>query len=57
MDESTFKHLSRWAIDYRLKPFETISAITTFLSRLDRETAKYLLENRSWSEIEELTFR
>ena len=57
MDEQTFKHLTTWAINHRFHAFEVVGAIVRFLSRLDKEDADRLLENSSWSEIEELTYR
>jgi hypothetical protein len=57
MDKQTMDHLMAWACDHRFKPFETIRTIVYFLEHIDPENMKYLLENRSWAEIEELTFR
>jgi hypothetical protein len=58
MDEQTMNHLMNWARDHRFKAFETVKSIVYFLeNKVDRDTMQYLLENRSWSEIEELTFR
>jgi hypothetical protein len=57
MDEHTMNHLMNWARDHRFKPFETVHSIVYFLEHLDRDTMTYLLDNRSWSEIEELTYR
>ena len=57
MNEYQMDHLMKWARDHRFHAMETINAIMGFLARLDKEDVQDLLAKRSWSEIEELTYR
>jgi hypothetical protein len=57
MTEYQINHLMDWAATHRFLAMETVNAIMGFLARLDKEDVQDLLERRSWSEIEELTFR
>ena len=56
MTEQQMDHLITWARDHRFYAFEVVQAII-FLSHRDKEDVQDLLERRSWSEIEELTYR
>lgn len=57
MTEYEMNHLIQWAQTHRFHAFEVYTSIMQYLAKLDQDTVRYLLNNRSWSEIEELTYR